>query len=192
MRSETEHSQAQGDELSRVYTLKPDYRHEALVPPDDPEIVDLFQRFNGTPFGEAWVPLDVEVDDDEELHDLPLGDLTLLACHIPVFSKRAVSCLEDILKGHGEILPLLSERGEYFAYNVTAIVDALDVSASEIDYLSTGRLANIRRYSLHRDKIGDAMIFKLPQVTWLDVFVTDRFVKRVEECELFGFEFKPV
>lgn len=103
-----------------------------------------------------------------------------------------MACLEDVLKESGELLPVFSERGEYFAYNVTSIVDALDVSASEIDYLSTGRLANIRSYSLYLDKLDDAIIFKLPQATWLDVFVTDRFVKRVEECQLLGFDFKPL
>lgn len=192
MKSETELSQAPGDESTKIYILKPDYRHEAFVPPEVPGITDLLNSFNGTPFGETWTPLKIEVDDDEDIHDLPLGDFTLLSSHIPVFSRKAAACLEDVLIGNGEMLPVLSERGEYYAYNVTSIIDALNVSASEIDYLSTGRLANIRRYSLYLDKLKDAVIFKLPQVTWLDVFVTDRFVKRVEKCQLFGFDFKPV
>jgi hypothetical protein len=174
-----------------VYLLKADYRYQGLVPPPDPAMIDVMQRFDGTPIGKSWEVVTVEVDDDEPT-DLPVGDFSLLGSHLPVFSRRAVELLRKDLEQHGELLKVACDCGEYYAYNVTTLIDALNVEDSDIHYFAPGRIMRVRRYSLYLDRLQDALIFKLPQVPLLNVFVTDRFVDLIEPTGLTGFHFEPI
>src|SRR5262249_9680807 len=53
---------------------------------------------------------------------------------IPVLSPKAVATLRDLLESDGEILPVETPRGEYYAFNITRLSDALDRRRSEIDW----------------------------------------------------------
>src|SRR5688572_30597689 len=112
-----------------VYRLQPDndrFHNFALV---DESATAIYYRFDGTPFGGEWTPLQLTaVDEDDEL--ALLGDHALLGT-IPVFSERAALVLSDVLKANGELLPLEYSRQPYFAYNVTTVVDALDEDRSK-------------------------------------------------------------
>src|SRR2546427_8710208 len=44
---------------------------------------------------------------------------------VPAFSDRAVNALRDFLEPNGELLPLDSDLGTYFAYNLLTTVDVL-------------------------------------------------------------------
>ncbi|MGH9940174.1 MAG: imm11 family protein [Blastocatellia bacterium] len=48
------------------------------------------------------------------------------------------------------------------------------------------------KYVLYGDKLADQIIFKIPEVALLSVFVTDRFKNRVEEAGLTGFCFTEI
>lgn len=178
----------------KVYRLRWDYKYQALVPPYDPAILDVFRQFDGTAIGRSWRPMKVEID-DEDPKDLALGDFGMPSSHIPVFSKRAVDFLKEILTPNGEILPIQIQcgLGEYFAFNVTSVLDVLDVDASEIKYFSSGEIMAINRYKLRMvDRLRNATIFKLPQDALISVFVTETFVDAVREGKLSGFYFEPV
>src|SRR5262245_34678544 len=49
----------------------------------------------------------------------------------PVFSQRAVEGLREFLEPNGELLPVFTPMGTYYAYNVTTVVDALDVQKTQ-------------------------------------------------------------
>lgn len=156
--------------------------------PESPDLVDIVRRFNGNPIGE---PLDLSAEVDPETMSLPLADLSFFATHIPVFSERAADALKDILSGRGDLLSVTYPDGKYFAYNVTCMLDALDIRSSDIHYFSTGKIMAVRSYVLRRDKITSP-IFKLQQTPMRAVFVTSEFVNAVEKAQLIGFVFKPV
>jgi hypothetical protein len=173
-----------------VYRLLPDNDHFhnfALVNQADN---DVFHRSDGTSLGGAWKPLAITAaDTDDELAHL--ADHALLGT-IPVVSERAVERVGVLLASSGELLPLTYGRGRYFAYNVTQIVDALDESRSEVRRFSSGRVMSIDRYFFHSERLRDAVIFKISQLSRAFVFSTDRFVDAVRHAGLTGFTFEKV
>ena len=66
----------------------------------------------------------------------------------------------------------------------------LDQDASSITRFSTGRVMAIREYCFSPAVIGEATVFKLPELPRAHVFVTDPFVERVKRDQLHGFEFR--
>ena len=153
-----------------------------------------FEAFDGTPVGDRWSPIEVQVLRDEAMNkDLPAGDYPSLIPYVPVASKRAVQALEELLKGNGEILPLRCREGEYFAFNVTRMADVLDEVHSEVTrFEGSGRIMRIVRHHFREEGLEYLDVFKLPQLRRSHVYVTDRFVRRVAETGLLGFDFEQV
>ena len=171
-----------------VYILKPDTnRFQNLICIGE-DYVDWLQKFDGSSLASSWEPLAVQVFYEEE--NLPASDYPSLALHIPVFSKRATLALKEALDKHGELLSLLCGDGEYYAYNVTCVLDILNEEKSTLVRFSSGRTLNIEDYSFNSADLGDYPIFKLPQTLLRGVFVTQAFKQKVEESGLTGFTFK--
>lgn len=180
-----------------VYELAPApdlYQHFVLV--REEQWSDLTSRFDGMPIGSAWTPFEVALlrDDTEDHRNRWPSDFPTLGT-IPVFSQRAVEALQTMLTDNGELLPLYCkdcEGGNYFAYNVTRVVDALDEARSQLKYFKDGGIMRVVRYEFRPDQLMDAVIFKIPQQRRSRVFVTDTFVQRAHAAHLVGFDFRPV
>jgi hypothetical protein len=103
----------------------------------------------------------------------------------PLFGARAVVTLQDVLESNGELLPAICDEAAYWYYNTLTVLDALRAEGTEI----YGKSRQIARYAFEPEIVKDAMIFKLthwPKGTTL--FVTDRFMARVQNAGLTGFE----
>lgn len=176
----------------KVFTLKADAnRYQGLLPSDRSNSLEVFQRFDGTSMATSWVPWKVEVARPEGFEDLPMGDFPLMAFHVPVFNARAADLLRPLLIDNGELLPLLCDEGSYFAYNVTTVLDALDVEKSSVIRFTDGGIMRITRHEFLPEKVTSS-IFKIPQVPWMEVFVTDEFRDAVSQHRLTDFTFKLV
>jgi hypothetical protein len=153
------------------------------------KVGDLFEfarRFNGKPFKGTWKDVEIGLDPRR----LPKGDTPSLIPGVPIFNRRAMDALRDVLEHNGELLPVIIVGEEYFLFNVTTVVDALDASNSEvIRFNGSTKVLNIRSYSFFSEKLSGRSIFKIPQTPTGDVFVTDAFVKRVNSAALKGFWF---
>lgn len=115
----------------------------------------------------------------------------ILFAEVPVLSTRAVTVLKPILESNGELLPLHSNDGEYFIFNVLRFVDALNEEASEIVRFPDGkRILEIERFVFDTSKVKNVDIFKLPQQPLARVFVSDEFVDVVRKAGLLGFNFE--
>lgn len=122
----------------------------------------------------------------------PQSDFPFLMTGIPVFSVRAAEALSDILSANGELLPLVSDIGQYFAYNTTTVIDALDRTTSELETLGrVRRISRVIRYAFVPHAIPPASIFKLTEPRVYN-YVTKEFVQRVSNCQLVGFTFERV
>jgi uncharacterized protein DUF1629 len=175
----------------KVLILKPDANHyQGLLPSDRSNSLEVFHRFNGTPFGSSWIPWKVEIDRPKGYENLPFGDFPGMALHVPVFTERAAALLEPLLSGNGELLPLVCDEGSYFAYNVTTVLDALDEEKSSMIRFPSGRIMNITRHEFFPEKVTSP-IFKIPQTPLMNVFVTEEFQAAVSKHDLKGFNFKP-
>jgi hypothetical protein len=174
----------------KVYELKSDvenYRWITMVREED---FDVQSEFNGTPISATWKPYAVEPILDDLNAGRSLSDFPTLGT-IPTFSQRAADALLDLLVENGELLRLTSDAGQFYAYNVTRVVDALDQERSEVKrFQSSGRIMRVVRYEFLPDRIRNLAVFKVPQLP--TEFVTDSFVRRVQEAKLDGFDFREV
>jgi hypothetical protein len=174
-----------------VYELRADvnrYQHLTLF--NERDVIRLRDTFVGSPMAASWQPLLVEILRDARHRNRPRSDFPAFGGD-PVFSKRAIEALRDLLEPNGEILPLRCHEGTYFAYNVTRLVDALDEARSELERFSSGRIMWIERPVFFPVRIASEVIFKIPQSP-NRTFVTDRFAQRIQEQGLVGFDLQPV
>lgn len=169
-----------------AYILRADTNSYNGIVPINPADWDVFNRFDGSTLVKSWLPLNVSYNVDESRR-LSESDFPSLLTHVPVFSQRAVDVLGTLLTENGELLPLNCHGKNYFAYNVTNLVDALDFRQSEIVRFSTGRIMDIKKYVFRSESLSEVTVFKLPQTPRMDVFVTDPFVERVRSSALSGF-----
>lgn len=100
-----------------------------------------------------------------------------------------VAALRSLLEPNGELLPLSSEDGTYWAYNCLTVVDAMDAQRSTADYRAPDRIVVLRQFVPRYVEL--APIFKLPQ--WLrgSVLVTEQFVELVLRHGLTGLDLRP-
>ncbi|HEX6040854.1 imm11 family protein [Longimicrobium sp.] len=175
-----------------VYRLQAEregYRWLMLAQAPDLGLVAVLQ---GVPAAELWTTPTVatlELDFAREDRALPLPDFPVFSTSA-VLSRRAVDALLDLLVENGEILPLACAEGEFFVFNVTRVLDALDEPASEIKRFrggSRGRAKSIVRHAFRPERLTSA-VFRIPQKPHR-VYVTQGFVDRVEQAGLTGFDF---
>jgi hypothetical protein len=157
---------------------------------------------NRQPIGDNW--LSVKVEEWEHTYSHIPGDYPVLGGFpgypiTPVFSQKAVNALANLLEGNGELLPLICEFGQYYAFNITSEVDALDEERSELklnselypyETPSEPDFYLVTRFAFHPDRVADLSIFKLPKRNRKNrPLVTERFVQRVQEADLKGMAF---
>lgn len=172
-----------------IYLIQPDVNnYRGLLFTDMEKNWELVYCFlDGIQMKKAWIPLMVEPDEDGG----PYGDFPVLCSTIPAISGRAANALEPLLSGNAELLPLRCDAGEYYALNVTCVVDALNVEQSEIAHFPDGSIMDIKRFAFHALRAPANDIFKIPQIG-TRLFVSERFVQTVEQHQLKGFLFSAV
>ncbi len=118
----------------------------------------------------------------------PFVDYTRVS-RIPVFSRRAVTILGDLLEANGELLPLETKKGEYFVFNILTKSTALDMSKSQATIYPNKETANGMDYFwFDKARLAGHTIFRIREYLG-PVLVTDVFKDRVEEAGLNGFYF---
>lgn len=101
--------------------------------------------------------------------------------------------MKDYLAGNAEILPIFCEDKEFFAINVTTVLDCIDYESSEYEtFKSSGRIMCFIKYSFIEDEIKNVHIFKTKDETLGYPFVSEAFRQRVLESDLTGFKFELV
>lgn len=109
---------------------------------------------------------------------------------IPVFSQRALHCLMPLIKGNVEALRLEYDE-DYYAINVTTVIDAIDYENSRYITLNAGnRVANFSKYCFLPEKLKNVSIFKITDERRGFPLVSDEFKQIVEAQNLEGFKFR--
>jgi hypothetical protein len=170
----------QGEDYMKVYLMVADANNYQNLIPIENDAFDIYREFNGLPLANPSVRLCVKIlRDNERNKDLPKSDFPSLASHIPVFSKRAVSVLNELLIANGELVKMdcVDCEEPYFAFNVTTTVQALDLDHYELKrFESSGRIMRVIRYCFYPERLKGLTVFKLPELPLQNVFVTDPFV----------------
>jgi hypothetical protein len=170
-----------------VYKLDTDVEnYESIYIHPSGQLYDVTNQFNGDSLKLSLESMTFKFYQE----GLPKGDFPSLIPNIPVFSRKAVDSLKDMLVLNGELLRINCDNQEFFLFNVTRVIDALDESKSAIErFKSSGRIMDIDRHAFIPEKIKEETVFKIPQMVTMDVFVTDWFVHRVKFSRLKGFKF---
>lgn len=165
-----------------------------LASDDDRRVLNDFGKFNGTPMPVAeWKPWKItRAYTTPGNLTKPLGDRAGIDFKSDpmVLSRRALNVLLPHIGSFGQALPLAFDDAEYFLFNITNVVDALDIEASETAYFKDGGFKRALRYAFKTDAVRDQWIFKIPQQPKGFAFVTDRFVELANNHGLTGFAFE--
>ncbi len=162
------------------------------------EPLDIQKRidkgFNGEPIAlETWQPFKViRHYSRPDNMTKPLGDRAVLNSLLDpmVLSRRALNALLPHIGHLGQTLPIEFDECEYQLFNVTNVVDALDIENAEVRYFKDGGFNRVILYAFKPEAVRDQLLFKIPQQPSGFAFCTDRFVKIVQDAKLTGFGFE--
>ena len=114
-----------------------------------------------------------------------------LGAHALLLRPKAVAALEDLCLQSGELLPLICEDADLFAWNVTTVVDAMDHEKSHIMRHKDGSVMWVRQFSFRPEVIESLVAFRIPELR-TSIFVGPAFVNRANEAKLTGALFNEV
>lgn len=144
-------------------------------------------NFIGLPMKDHWVSPEIKILGKSKGH----RDFVSWMLSAPVISAKCKEALEPLIAPYVEFLPLINlKKTQYYAINVTYLVECLDVSRSDILYAPDRQnlIQSIFKYYFLEDKVEQVPIFKLKE--WpTDVFVTQLFIDQVHKFNLHGAEF---
>lgn len=115
---------------------------------------------------------------------------------VSFFSSRAVEALREFLEPNGELLPVETRVGTYFAYNILTKSTALDLSRTKAFFGEPGEgeketAFGIDRFEFDEAKLPEHAVFRLREYPPA-VYVTDEFKRRAESAGLRGMFFYKV
>jgi hypothetical protein len=173
----------------RVYALRADLdAYTAFVPVPETDIHAFF--LDGRPRRDSWRPIELAVIDDEFPGLTEVGDLSTVGT-TPLLSRRAVRALKSLLTGAGELLPVRTAGGAYFAYNVTCVAPALDREQTEAEWFDSERIMADHRLAFKAEVVEGLTFFRVPELLSRQ-FMTEEVARRVSKAQLTGFDLCPI
>lgn len=146
--------------------------------------------FRGRSLIHEWEEEEIIVTERKKKADAPY-----CAPDVPVFSRKAINVLTDLMDSSVELLPVIHPRytGDYqlYAVNVTDVRDCIDHSKAERMIFSTGKKGGFAKYAFKVELVKDVHIFKIKDLP-LRPFFSDEFKERALSHELENFHFKEV
>ena len=151
--------------------------------------LEEIRSFDGRSKAKNWEPMEVKRSEDSI--NRPLSDFPGFIL-MPVFSDKALKVLKDLVKDNVETLRLKFDEGEYFAINITKVLNILDYQRAKYKTFRDGkRIMRIEKYVFKAcEDLEACHIFRLFDEKRGDPFVSDAFKKAVEENGLTGFRFE--
>lgn len=163
-------------------------RYESFTFPNPKEFNQYFDPyFNGMVIGDKWGRVRFET-----YHHGTACDCTGVGSNYPIFSDHAIQVLAPYLNSNVELLPLQHPTKNFYAVNVTRLIDGLDFEHSDIEYIEghPNFVKNVNKYAFKYEVIRDYSIFKIPEYKRRRVYVSDTFKEAVEANRLKGFTFE--
>ena len=147
--------------------------------------------YTNFPLINEWESVYVHTQDGEKYSDNPHF---WAGAGIPVFSKKAIDALQELLKDDVELLPIVHNKYEYFIIHITNVLDAIDYDKTQLKRLKSGLIVGFENYAFLGDKVK-SNIFKVylnNKIYPSSVFVTDKFREYAIKSRLVGFDFVEV
>ncbi len=141
--------------------------------------------------GEKWKIIRAQLAREKSERAKPVADFIAIDLALDAMSERAKACLEDLVSGQIEFLPVETPIGRYYCMHVR-YVDCLDTSSVQAKYFDDGRILRVIKYAFRWERLEGIHIFRLPELGTSRLFVSDEFKRKVEENGLTGLLFYPV
>lgn len=148
----------------------------------------LLRTFNGNSKLKEWKPIELEFYEDKSIYQSDVYSFN----GIPVFEDNSkLQNIKSILLQYGELLPVNCERKTLYLYNVTTVIDALDVEKSKCMIIGEQKIIlKVERPVFKTELLEGVDIFKVVQANLFTIYVSANFVKLVNENNIIGFLFK--
>jgi hypothetical protein len=142
-----------------------------------------------------WSPPTLEIVCRDAFRSyLPKCDFPAYLPSTAMLSSRAVERLRPVLTACGETLPiyLSNDRDILYLFNVTRVINAVDMKRSKFLRFPSGRIMTCERLIFDPAFIpSDALFFKNTQMgPATHIFATERAVTVVESADLTGYDFR--
>ena len=149
---------------------------------------ESIRSLDGRSMRHSWSPLAVM-----RLYEGKYSNAPCFVPHIPVFDRSAVNVLQDLISDDAEVLPLVSADGEFYAINVTQVLNCIDYEASEYEkFTDSNKIMLFTKYAFNKHAVQGKHIFRIVDEPLRSPFVSDEFRDKVIQSGLTGFNFKLV
>jgi hypothetical protein len=103
-------------------------------------------------------------------------------------SQNAADNLGPLLNRAIELLPIDTDAGRYYALNILNFVDCLNKEESDFVATKDGIIVSYSSLEFNQEKIGNNVIFKIPELPY-QIFISDDIQEQCEEEGLQGLLF---
>lgn len=173
----------------RVYRFSVVEGQEWILP-CAPDVFDTLLALDGRE-QVSWRPPRMELlKSDAAGRLLNRSDFPWHGYHAPFIRAEAAATLRCELERWGELLPVECAEPVWL-YNVTTVIDALDLSATRIVHFDDGSIMDIEAHAFRAASIGTSEVFKLPMRSSA-TYATESFVDRIERAGLSRLSFELV
>jgi hypothetical protein len=183
----------------KVYAVRGNYKRFAGLLFKEREIATfMYDHVSGESLQQDWKSQEVIKGTGyggRKTSPHPVGNFAdLEGYENPTFDDATRSALEPHIATYGEFLPLRYDGKARWLFNCTNLLTALDLETSTIDRFETPpyRIMHLRGPLYFKpEMLANEWVF-MPAERPYQLFVTDKFVKVVEDNNLTGFDFHEI
>jgi hypothetical protein len=154
--------------------------------------VEAGWALNGTPQRDTWIPCPAKIcyEDDDGRRLLRSESPYLCVRSSLVFTEIVVSRIGGFLSEIGELLPLACNEEPLYIWHPLSVVDAIDLEASDVWRLDSGKIIRINDPVFFPDKLQGVEAFKIPQLFVSPIYFTDSAARILSSAIGPGLEFQ--
>ena len=181
----------------KVYEVRGNYKKFAGLLYKDSHVQEQFyKRTPGESLLSEWENIEVKKGEGNgglTTSRHPVGNFADLESYRnPTVDDVARTALEPHIGSCGEFLPIQYNNRTRWLFNCTHLLSALDIDNSVITRFADGRIMHLQGPLYFKSEfLKNEWIF-MPAERPAEIFVTDKFVKVVEEHKLTGFDFHEI
>lgn len=177
-----------------IFRIHPDRLHYRLFTISTDEIIDKLGEdypFHIDPspkaYASVWKPLFIDFYDSTETGTVvAMPDLTVDGGRM-YLSEKAYKLLKDLLEPCGEFLPVTTQGGAGYVFNVLALADAVDGIDGALS--TKNAYGDLQSLAFREDRLKGITVFRTGFDGYMGVFCGGEFKDRVERSGLKGIVF---
>lgn len=153
--------------------------YEWAVPTDSGDL-EVIRALGERPPGGPWTPIPMALlKVDEHGQSQKRSDLPWLGGHVLVLRDEAIEAVGEILRPHGELLPLVCDEARLALFSAPVVQGVLDEARSDMVRFGSGRIMALRTPAFRRSALGGRGAFRLAEMPRGDLYLTGHVVEAI-------------